>query len=720
VESRAVTTAASEVRLAGIRERAAAVPAWGWLTLVYLVSVGFRFALSLRVPAPWVFQDEIVYADLGRSLGETGHFAIRDAPGANGFGPLYPALIAPAWALFGTSSTAYAVAKLINALVMSLAVVPTYLIARRLMRPSLALVAGVFAVAIPSLAYTNTLLSENAFYPAVMAAAAALFLLLERPTLLRVGLLFLFTVVAFLVRAQAVTLVPALVGSIVLVALANVWSGWWPRPRALGRELLRYRVPLVAVAVAVGGVSLYETARGRPVKAILGGYSGITNLHHPLLPTIRWTLHHFGELDLYLGVIPFLAMIIIVTLGLRPRERSPELRAFAAAAVALVLVFVITAGVYATDWHGNRIEERYMFHVAPLFFVALLAWVERGLPRPVGLAGTAAAAAAGFAALVPYDQLISPDNVHDAFGLVPLFTAELRGIITPHSVGAFVGVLAILAASVSVAVSPRRAWLLAAAVFVYYGFNLWPVDNRIAQASHASIAAGISVRRDWVDHRVGSRAQVALLTYGGTTALPFFENEFFNRSVRKVYTMSGAYDGLPNDAMTPAPSGVLHDSAGNRARARYVLANSQVVPAGRVLARDSGIGMTLYETDGVVRIRSTVAGLYLDRWSGPSVSYTQYGCRGGTLYVHVLPDPKLFHRGLQTLTATMGNTTLAQTAVPTTKPATFVVPMPKNAQTCAVNFLVSPTAVPAQVLGKPDTRTLGIRFMSFSYVPRRR
>jgi hypothetical protein len=704
------------------RAAAAAIPIWGWLAIIYVLSVAFRFALAERVAAPWVFQDELVYSDLARSLADTGHFAIRDVQGTNGFGPLYPALIAPAWVIFASPVKAYGAAKLINALLMSLAALPTYVIARRLMRPQLALVAAVFAVAIPSLAYTTTLLSENAFYPAVMAAAAALFLLLERPTLLRLGAFLLFTVAACLVRAQGVTLIAALVIAIVAVALANGWDRW-PRPRTVGRELLRYWVPLATVAAGVLIVWIYEVARGRPLKAVLGSSAGVTELNRPPGPTLRWTVHHFGEFDLYLGVIPFVAMVVMVGFGLRPREPSRELRAFAAASVGLVVVFVLTASLYAVSVQGQRIEERYMFHVAPLFFVALLAWIERGLPRPLALMAIAVALGAGLAALVPYDRLLTSDVVHDAFALVPLLTQELNGRISPASVSAFVGVFAILGASLAAVVSPRRAWVLVAAVLVYYGWvDLRPVHREIVQASRDAIGAGITVRKDWVDQHVGGDAHVALLTYARATALPYLENEFFNRSVRKLYTVSGQYDSLPRTDVAPRATGVLYDVNGKPVSAPYVLADYQERPVGRVIARDPGTGMGLYAAAHPLRLRSRIDGIYLDRWSGPEALYTQWGCRGGTVRAHVLSDPGMYHGGVQTLTALVGNSNrvLGTTTIRTTRPATFTVSLPPNVPVCAVKYRVTPTTVPAQVFpGNGDTRTLGIRFLRFDYVPAR-
>jgi hypothetical protein len=714
-----VTTAAVSARRTRVGALVAAVPVWGWIGVIYVLSVGFRFGLSLRIHAPWIFQDEAVYADLARSLGQHGHFAIRQLPGTSGFGVLYPALIAPAWAIFSAPPDAYVAAKLINALLMSLAIVPAFLIARRLMRPHLAVIAAAFAVAIPSLAYVNTLLTENAFYPAAMAAVAALFLLLERPTLLPQVSFFVFTVLAFLIRAQGVILLGAFVLAVAMVCLVNAWVESRFRPRVFVQEMLRFRVSLVIFAAAIVAVVVYETARGRHVTSVLGTYRGVTAMHHPLSPTLRWTIEHFGELDLYVAVIPFIAMVIIVGLGLRPAERSAPMRAFAASSLGLVLVFVATAAIYATDVQGQRIEERYMFHVAPLFFVALLAWIDRGLPRPPVLTGVGVALGAGLAGAVQYNQLITSDVVHDAFGLVPLLSLELKGTLASQSVGVAVSAAAITAGIVVVLVRQRIAWILPALVLVYYGvIVLNPIQHRIMAASRDALGAGITVRRDWVDSHVGAKTNVALLVNGGPTALPYWENEFFNKSVRTVFTLAGPYDSLPRTDVAPAPSGVLRDTANQLVRHRYVLSNFQVVPAGRPIASDPGTGMTLYQTKGPLRLKGTLLGIYPDRWSGGAALWTQYGCRGGTLTTRVRSDSLLFRHGVQTIRANLGGKTIARISMRAGRPTTFAVPLPEGQNVCAVNFIVRPTAVPAQVIpGLGDQRMLGTRFLDFDYKP---
>lgn len=698
-----------------------ALPAWGWLCLVYAGSVALRFGLALPVHAPWVFQDEMVYADLARSLGETGHFAIRQAAGTHGFGPGYPALLAPAYALFSSPEKAYVLVRLINAIVMSLAAFPTYVIARRLMRPRLAVVAAALGVAIPSLMYTTTMLSENAFFPATMGAAAALVLTLERPTLLRQAAFFGFSWLAFLVRAQGVIIVAALPAAILLVALANSWIGGRPRPRRLADELWRFR--LTWLVVVGGGLALfvYEKARGHSLRSVLGAYQGVTSMQHPVGPTLRWLVFHLAELDLYLGVIPFAAMVVIIALGLRPTEPSAALRAFAAASLCLGGIYVLTASLYAADIHGQRIEERYMFHVAPLFMIALLAWIERGLPRPRVVLALAAAVAAALPGLIPYTQLLTSDVVHDAFGLVPLLSLEERGTLNPNDAAIVVTLAALVALAFAVSIPPRFALLLPALILIYYGaIELRPIHHRIVTASHDARAAGIQQQRDWVDRHAGGDANVALVVYGGLTALPYWENEFFNRTVRTVYTLAGPYDGLPRTDLAPDGSGLLHDAAGQPVHSRYVLANYQVVPRGEELADDRDTGMTLYRTSGPLRITETNVGMYPDRWSGPGVLWTKYDCRGGVLRARVLSDPAILRNASQTLTAYEGTDAtkpLGHKTVRPGVPTTFAVHLRSTGKTCSTTISVSPTAVPAQVTHSGDARQLGTRFLRFDYEP---
>ena len=202
-------------------ERASAlrrVPPWIWLGALVVTSFAARALLARDMVGPFIMVDELIYSELGRSLADGGELLIRDVS-SPGYGIVYPALISPAYALFERLPEAYAAVKTLNALVMSLAAVPAYLLARRVVGTWLSLLAALLAVAIPSLVYTGTVMTENVFYPVFLGVALLFVLTLEKPTTTRQLLLLGAVAVAFATRAQAVALVPALLTAPLVLAI---------------------------------------------------------------------------------------------------------------------------------------------------------------------------------------------------------------------------------------------------------------------------------------------------------------------------------------------------------------------------------------------------------------------------------------------------------------------------------------------------------------------
>src|SRR6266511_3555088 len=92
-----------------------------------------------------------------------------------------PLVQAPAW-LLGSMTDAYTAAKLLNAAVMSTAVFPAYWLARRIVRPSFALLTAAAAVATPAMVYHAFLMSEALAYPVFLFAVAILARALAEPS----------------------------------------------------------------------------------------------------------------------------------------------------------------------------------------------------------------------------------------------------------------------------------------------------------------------------------------------------------------------------------------------------------------------------------------------------------------------------------------------------------------------------------------------------------
>src|SRR5207247_8522081 len=95
-----------------------------------------------------------------------------------------------------------------GSILMSLTAIPVYFLARRVLAPLPSLLAAALAVAVPSLMYTGTLMTENVFYAVFACVALALVLMLERPTFLRQLVLLGLCLLAFLARTPAIFLIP--------------------------------------------------------------------------------------------------------------------------------------------------------------------------------------------------------------------------------------------------------------------------------------------------------------------------------------------------------------------------------------------------------------------------------------------------------------------------------------------------------------------------------
>src|SRR5919106_3144904 len=178
-----------------------------------LLAVTVYVLLGMQIATPWIMLDELAYAELAKGIAEDGRLLIRDEP-TSYLSFLYPLLIAPAW-LASSMETTYVLVKTINAILITLAAVPVYLWARRLMTGSYAAATTVLVLLMPSLLYSGMVMTENAFLPAFLLAAWTMALALERPTLFRQALGFGEVALCASVRVQGVVLVP-----IFLTALA--------------------------------------------------------------------------------------------------------------------------------------------------------------------------------------------------------------------------------------------------------------------------------------------------------------------------------------------------------------------------------------------------------------------------------------------------------------------------------------------------------------------
>ena len=699
---------------------AARVPVWAWLAGLVVLSTGIRYALGRRIVAPWIFVDELIYSELGKNLAEHGHLWIRDVSGP-GYGLVYPLLIAPAYAAFDALPDAYAAAKGIGALSMSLAAVPAYLLARRVLGQWWSLGAAALTVAVPSMLYTGVLMTENVFYPLFLLAALALVAYLDKPGKARAALLLVVIVVCYLARSQAVALVPAALS-------APLLHGLYER-RSLRETVLRRHGVLYGTVVGlVLLVVVVQLARGHAILGVLGAYQAATDSSgYTVGGVLRWLFRHVAELDLYLGVIPFAALLLVALQG---RDLPARARSFAAAAVALSFWLLLLVAAFGSQPSVAWVEERNLFYVAPLFLIALLLVVQRGAGavawrRPWLL--VSAGVAAALPGLFPYHVFINEKAKADTLALV-LWWRLQDSLFGLGDVAYVVAGCSVVAAALLVVVVRRPAVaMLPLLVLVYFAVLQQPAESSAHGFRMASIGAlftgQTTGQRDWIDRAVGRDADVAVLWTGNAHAFTVWENEFFNRSVGTVYTTAGSMPGgLPETKLVvDDATGLMRTEAGAEVRPEYVLTDTSVDLPGREVARDGKKGILVVKLAGPLRSLTKVAGLYPgDSWSGREVSYTRRGCTGGEVIAQVRNDPSLRREPI-TVTVRAAGAVIARATVAAGGTTTPVrAPLhPAGDGTCRVTFSVSPVTVPREVTqgANPDPRELGAHFDRFDFVP---
>jgi hypothetical protein len=510
--------------------------------------------------------------------------------------------------------------------------------------------------------------------------------------------------VAFLTRSQAIVLVPA-------VASAPLALAWLDRRRL--RMLADFRVLYGALAAAFVAVLSVQLARGHSVYDVLGSYSVTGHAHYRTSQIFKWLLFHAAELDLYLGIAPFAALVLLAVVG---RSLDRPLRVFLAAAVPLSLWMLLEVAAFASAL-SPRVEERNLFYVAPLFLIALLAWIERGMPRPARAVAVAAVIAAALPGALPYHRLIDVSAESDTLALLPLWWLQ-ETVVGLDTIPVVVVAAAAVVALLFLTISPRYALVLPAVVLAWFAFateRIERFDHGFPKASVGALYQGITApRRDWVDAAVGRGADVAFVYSGSRPTeqpLTLWENEFYNRSIGPVYDLrQPSMSGLPETQLTQREDGVLL-ARGSPVRDAYVLSEEAVPLCCGVVARDKRRGMALRRTDGLVRISYRVTGLYPnDTWSGRSVTYTRLRCSGGSVTAQFASDANLFSHP-QTVRAEGKRVTFSPSET-----ASLTVPLRVRNGVCRVVFTVAPTAEPALVQkGNADTRVLGAHFLEFRY-----
>jgi hypothetical protein len=574
-------------------------PAHALVALVLVVFLAYA-SLGAFVRTPRIFYDELIYMEAADSLAHGHSPQVREGPYE--YGILYPAVLAPVVWAAPNREVGYELAKILNALLFALTAVPIYFLARRLLRPWPSVAVAALSVAIPSAVYVSVVMTESLAYLVASCALYAILLAVERPSVSRqIGALGAIAV-AYLARAQFIALYGAFVAALVLVVLLV------PERRARWRlELRRLWVTLLSLAAGLVAFVLVPLVSGEAPQDRLGRYQDLWR-SYDVATVARWLVCHVADLDLYLAVIPFVvAPVFLAMLFTRARAGSGQDGAFLAVftsvnAVMLVVVAVVVTYQESSGSGTQRLHDRYLFYVVPLWLISLFGWLQEGAPWPRWATRAGVVFAVVFAALLPLAEV----DVNDGAKLFSAVGTGLPGIIGKLVDPAFfVGrlVLAVLAVIlILLARRPGRALRVSAfALLVFFVIDASLAWGHAFAPPEQKVWAGSNLERRWVDEAVPAGAEVTMVTVDcGQSTLArdsFFQTEFFNGSVGRVLQIGGDF---PNGHVSD--TGEVDWDTSQPVKGAYVVVQPGIALRGRRVAQGTAAGLTLWRVDGPVRV----------------------------------------------------------------------------------------------------------------------
>jgi hypothetical protein len=517
-----------------------------------------------------------------------------------GRGLLYPVVAAPVVALAPTQLGAYHALKWLNAFLFALAAVPAYFLARRVLGPAWSLAVAALTVAVPSAVYTGMVLTEPAAYVTGTFGLLALLLAVERPTAGRqLGALGAVGLAA-LARPQLVALVVAFP-----VGLGMRWL-LLPRAARPGIEVLRRLWPTGAAIAAVIAIGSAALASGH---ASLRDYSDVWT-SYDVLSVARWSWYTLADLTLYLAVIPVLiAPAALLDLWRRAQHGSTRDGSLLGVFVAVNVVTVLLVAAFSSEtFGGERLHDRYLFYVVPLWLVLLAVWLDRGAIASRASLAVGGVLAVALVATLPTGQLLRDTNFQfDA--VASAMWSRIREVDSSRpGVLRLLLIAAVLIALALVVMASRiPAAALLVPVLVVFALNagfVW--QSRVKDADLDVFADNRAATWSWVDHAVPSGAEVSDVVVESAPCSPinrsaFRWTEFFNERITPVLRI-----GIPETATTDgrsvriADDGTVRTLEGEPVQAEYAVAAPGIKLRGRAIASGTTSDLRLWRIGGVL------------------------------------------------------------------------------------------------------------------------
>jgi hypothetical protein len=542
------------------------------------------------------------------------------------FDQLYPLAIAPAFR-YGTVLSDVRNAHALNAMLMTSACIPAFLLARRVGvgRPLAYLVAAL-CVCIPWMFFAALLMNEVVAYPVFVWAALAAQATIVSPGRRNDVLVLLVVVAAYFSRTQLVVLVAVLPVAVLAYELGRAGPGG--RARAAAAAAGRHIVLVLAYGVGVAG-ALLLLALGR-LHSVLGVYGETISGNSVSGGIPRSVLWHLAACTIGLGILPVVAGLAwLLANAVRPSQ-LPERHAFACFGATAAVLILVQVTVFDLRYVDGLVLDRYLIYLAPLLLLGFACALRDAKPLRVSLALVTAAVVAGFAlGAIPTEPLQAVNSDAPIQTLYPPLVSASKSLTNARVLLAGATVLASIAFVVGRRMLSRRAFTVVFAVLPLLVIPSVTADL-FARFFHdkgwseRAVTSSSGAQYSYVDQRVGRHAEVAIVPYPVSTDYPvtervFRDYEFWNKSVdRDVQLSSPGVFEFTNDTFPKLhPTFDRRTGRASIAGWPYVIESTQETRArisGTVLAQSD---VMLIKANRPWRADWISSGLYDDGWTKP-------------------------------------------------------------------------------------------------------
>ena len=578
------------------------------LPLLVGLSTLLHWLAGRRLAGLWIMPDEAVYA--ARAVALWRHGIVPPLRGAgSGYGALYAVVAGPPFS-FGNIARAYSTLKLLQALIVSLAAVPVFFFARRLMPVTFALLAATLTVASPLLLYSGLVMTEVVFYPVAALALLSVTRAVADATRRNQALALAAIVVAVLTRTQAVVFLP-------VYALSILLDAWFARDKS---RLRAFWPTWLVVAGASAAIAVLPSA--------VGSYSGVLRGSYPIRAALRLTYEHLSFVALASGLVPFAAVILLAVAAIRGKERDPRARALIAVCSATIALVVLQVGFFAARY-APHLLGRDLSPLPPLIFLVFTLWLSRRTLPSLRAATLTAFAVIALVLVAPWNSLVVTDAFVDSVDL--MLVSRLHG---QHPVNV-VMVFSIIVLALFVLVR-RRAEIVLPAVVLAVLITASVVASNTLTSTVRAAQVVLGPDRSWINR--AAPGNVAYLYDGEAYWNIVWQERFWNSNIDKVFAIEpwSVPGPMPQTPIKVGPSGrlPLHE--------RYVVASDLHTFFGTPVAHlaQPGLdvsGLTLWRLDGLPRLSTVESRVKPNGDIYGSAKVGVYDCRGGLLELTLLP-----------------------------------------------------------------------------------